>query len=257
MSEEVNNASLIIPMTMLINFIINMAFIFLTLLSFCYHIPDIDTALNDSTGYPGIWVIRQSISSLPWLNVLLAVILLLEVLGELAYFASVSRDLYAFARDNGLPYSGWLRRVDPRRHIPTNAYIFSASCSILLSLVYIGSSVAFYAIVSLCTVALLQCYLFSISCILWRRIRFPESLPPTKFSLGRWGVPVNASAVAFCLWSFFWTFWPEESPVTIDNLNWAPVLFVATVIVSLGCYVFGGSQKYKGPVALVEEMKTE
>lgn len=257
MSEEVKDASRIIPVTMLVNFVINMGFIFLTLLSFCYHIPDVEVAHDDSTGYPGLWVIRQSITSLPWLNVLLAVILLLEVLGELAYFAAVSRDLYAFARDDGLPFSQWLRKVDPRRRIPTNAYILSAACSILMSLIYIGNSAAFYAIVSLCTVALLQCYLFSIGCILWRRIYFAETLPPAKFSLGKWGIAVNTSAVVFCLWSFFWTFWPEESPVTLDNMNWAVLLFVATLVVSLAYYFLGGHKKYNGPVALVEDRKSE
>jgi hypothetical protein len=74
--------------------------------------------------------------------------------------------------------------------------------SFCLSLIYIGSPTAFYAITSLMTVALLQCYMFSIGSILWRRIKYPETLPTGTFMLGKWGIPLNAFAVVWCAWSF-------------------------------------------------------
>ncbi|OAA53276.1 amino acid permease 2 [Cordyceps fumosorosea ARSEF 2679] len=254
MAEEVRDAARTIPRIMLVGFVINMVLIFLSLLTFCYHIVDIPTALADPTGYPGIWVIRQSMSQ-PWLNLLLAVILVLEVFGELSYFAAVSRDLFAFARDGGFPFSRWIARVDERRQVPVNAYVLSAVFSVLLSLIYLGSDVAFYAVISLCTVALLQCYLFSIGCILWRRAFHPETLPPARFSLGSWGLPVNVAAVVFSLWGFFWTFWPEEYPVTLAGFNWASVIFVGTLALALVNYYSGGRHKYHGPVVLVEGRK--
>ncbi|EGX90158.1 amino acid permease 2 [Cordyceps militaris CM01] len=254
MAEEVRDAAKTIPKIMLVGFGINMTLIFLTLLTFCYHIVDIPTALDDPTGYPGVWVIRQSMSQ-PWLNILLAVILILEVFGELSYFAAVSRDLFAFARDNGLPFSQWLAKVDTKRQIPVNAYIFSAGFSILLSFIYLGSQVAFYAVVSLSTVSLLQCYMFSIGCIMWRRIYYPHTLPPARFSLGRWGLSINLAAVIFSLWGFFWAFWPETYPVTAEGFNWASIIFVATLVLAMIYYVAGGRAKYHGPVVLVEGRK--
>ena len=52
------------------------------------------------------------------------------------------------------------------------------------------------------TVALLQCYMFSIGSILWRRVKYPETLPSGTFTLGKWGIPLNAFAVVWCAWSF-------------------------------------------------------
>ncbi|TQW01245.1 GABA permease [Cordyceps javanica] len=254
MSEEVRDAAKTVPRIMMIGFSINMCLIFLTFLTFCYHVVDIPTALDDPTGYPGIWVIRQSMGQ-PWLNILLVVILVLEIFGELAYFAAVSRDLFAFARDNGLPCSRWLSKVDVKRQIPTNAYIFSAVFSILLSFIYLGSEVAFNAVVSLCTVSLLQCYLFSIGCIMWRRIFHPHTLPPARFSLGRWGLSINIAAVLFSFWGFFWTFWPESYPVTWEGFNWASVIFGTTLLMALINYYAGGRRKYQGPVVLIEDRK--
>lgn len=83
-----------------------------------------------------------------------------------------------------------------------NAIYVTGLFSFLLSLIYIGSEVAFYAITSLFTVALLQCYMFSIGSILWRRIYLPETVPECSFGLGRWGIPINATAVIWCAWSF-------------------------------------------------------
>jgi choline transport protein len=95
-----------------------------------------------------------------------------------------------------------MTQIHPKYLVPVNAIYVTALFSFLLSLIYIGSETAFYAITSLFTVALLQCYMFSIGSILWRRIKLPETIPESSFSLGRWGIPINAVAFVWCAWSF-------------------------------------------------------
>lgn len=129
--------------------------------------------------------------------------------------------------------------------------IVTSVISFVLSLIYIGSTVAFYAITSLLTVALLQCYMFSIGSILWRRIYLPDTLPPTQFSLGRFGIPVNAAAVIYCAWAFFWSFWPIATPVTAEGFNWAAVIFVGVLIFAMLWYAIRARHFYEGPVVLV------
>jgi choline transport protein len=93
-------------------------------------------------------------------------------------------------------------QIHPKYMAPVNAIYVTALFSFLLSLIYIGSETAFYAITSLMTVALLQCYMFSIGSILWRRIYLPDTIPKSSFSLGRWGIPINSVAFIWCMWSF-------------------------------------------------------
>ncbi|KAK2590386.1 hypothetical protein QQS21_011923 [Conoideocrella luteorostrata] len=255
MSEEVRDAAKNIPKVMLITFAINASLTLLTLITLAYHIPDAGEALLDPTTYPAIYVLRNSMT-LPWLNVILVVILVLLMFGNLSYLAAVSRDLFAFARDQGLPFSSWIARVDRDRSIPKNACILSASVSVLLSLTYIGSPVAFYAIISLCIVALLQCYCLSIGCMLYRRIYHPETLPYAHFSLGKYGVPINAIAVVTSAWGFFWCFWPQAYPVTAAGFNWSSPIFVSVLLIAMVYYVFRGRHKYHGPVVLVEDRKS-
>ncbi|TQW03075.1 GABA permease [Cordyceps javanica] len=255
MAEEVRNASVSIPRVMMATWVFNYITIFVALVTIAYHMPDIGLALEDATGYPVIFVLRNSMP-LPWLNVVLVVILLLLIFGNLSYLASVTRDLFAFARDKGLPFSDWIGKVDPKRSIPTNACVVTGTTTALLSLVYIGSPVAFYAVISLSTVAILQCYCLSIGCLLWRRIAYPETLPPAAFSLGVWGVPVNTAAVLFSFYSFFWCFWPQQSSVTAGAFNWASPLFVLIGIIALAYYFMGGRKRYHGPVVHVQGRKT-
>lgn len=92
--------------------------------------------------------------------------------------------------------------MHPKYNVPINAVYVTGAFSFLLSLIYIGSPTAFYAITSLFTVALLQCYMFSIGSILWRRIYLPDTIPKSHFSLGKWGLPINAVALIWCMWSF-------------------------------------------------------
>ncbi|TKA82759.1 hypothetical protein B0A55_01090 [Friedmanniomyces simplex] len=56
MSEEVKNASRTIPKTILIVYVLNFVLLFPALLTICYHMPNLDDALADTTTYPAIYV---------------------------------------------------------------------------------------------------------------------------------------------------------------------------------------------------------
>lgn len=66
----------------------------------------------------------------------------------------------------------------------------------LLCLIQLGSTVAFNIIVSLSVLGLLSTYMISIGCVLLKRIR-GEPLPPARWSLGRYGLAINAFAVLY------------------------------------------------------------
>ncbi|KAF2719738.1 amino acid permease 2 [Polychaeton citri CBS 116435] len=254
MSEEVRDASTSVPKAMLLIYGCNFLLMFPAFLTVCYHVPSLEDALDDSTSYPAIYVLKQSMST-GWVTVVLVLILLLNVASNIVYLTAVSRDLFAFARDRGLPFSNWLSQVHPTRKIPQNAAMFSCGIAGCLALIYIGSPVAFFAINSLLTVALLQCYCLSIGCVLWRRIYLPETLPPASFSLGKLGVPINAFAVIYSFWAFFWCFWPETYPVTASGFNWSSPIFGAVLLIALVYFAAKARHNYVGPVFEVEGRK--
>ncbi|UNI24983.1 hypothetical protein JDV02_010695 [Purpureocillium takamizusanense] len=254
MSEEVRDAAMAVPRAIISVYIFNFCLIFLAMITLCYHILDVGTAVTDPTAYPVIYVLRQAISQ-TWLTTILAFTVFLLTFADISYLATVSRDLFAFARDDGLPFSNWISRVDSSRNMPLNACILTCVTSICLALIYLGSPVAFYAFTSLNIVALLQCYNISIGCVLWRRIRHPTTLPKARFSLGKLGIPINIAAIVYSSWAFFWCFWPQYYPITAANFNWSSVIFTSVLLGSLFYYFIWGRWKYVGPVVRVEGRK--
>lgn len=98
-------------------------------------------------------------------------------------------------------------------------------------------------------------YMVSIGCVLYRRLYYPAMLPKCQWSLGRWGVIVNAGALAYSTFAFFWSFWPNEAAVTAENFNWAVVMFLATGIIAIVDWFVRARHVYKGPVVTSEGWK--
>lgn len=251
MSEEVHDASRSVPKAMMAIFVINFFMTFFVFFTLLYHIPDVAASLDDPSTYPVVYVLRNSMST-GWMTALISVIIVLLMGHNVTYLTATSRDLFAFARDRGVPRSTWLSTIDKRTSMPTNACICTCVMSSCLALIYIGSDVAFYAMTSLFLVALLQCYCLSIGCMLWRRIFKPDTLPPARYSLGRWGILINAVAVFYSFWCFFWAFWPQQQPVTATGFNWSSVLFVVTLLIAMVYFFAVAKNTYTGPVALVQ-----
>ena len=143
-------------------------------------------------------------------------------------------------------------QVHPTLQIPANAVAVTCTITILLSLINIGSSAAFNAFISLQLVSLMLTYAVSIGCVLARRITHPETLPKARWSLGRFGVPINIGGVLYALFAFFWSFWPNATPTTANDFNWSVAIFVGVTILSVVMYITQGRRIYDGPVTLVE-----
>ncbi|KAK6430602.1 hypothetical protein LTR95_013241 [Oleoguttula sp. CCFEE 5521] len=230
-SEEVQDAAKSVPRSMMSIYVVSVTITLAAWFIICFAMPDVELALEHPSLYPFIQVMEQSMP-ITWVTVELTLIVALVLFANVCY----------------------LTAVHPKYRAPVNAVYVTSAFSFLLSLIYIGSSTAFYAFTSLMTVALLQCYMFSISSILWRRIYLPETIPESHFSLGHWGIPINAMAVVWCAWSLFCSFWPQAIPITADGFNWASAIFVGVILVATVHYFVSGRKTYHGLVTLVKRM---
>lgn len=111
------------------------------------------------------------------------------------------------------------------------------------------------AIISLNLVCLMWTYMVSVGCVLYRRIYYPTLLPKCQWSLGKWGVAVNTGALLYSTFAFFWSFWPNETPVTTENFNWAVVMFLATGVIAIVDWFVRARHVYRGPVVQSEGWK--
>lgn len=222
-----------------------MAIVFL--ITYLFAIDDLDAAINDPSGYPFLYVFKSAVS-ISGVNALTIIVLLIVSAANVNFGASTARQTFAFARDKGLPFSSWIAKVDQGKEIPANAILLSCTIAVLLSLINIGSETAFNAIISLQVVSLMFTYACSLSCVLYRRIRYPDLVPTARWSLGKWGPLVNAIGLVYTLFAFFWSFWPGSTAINAEDFNWSVVLFSGVFILSLIMYYIQGRKIYRGPV---------
>lgn len=177
----------------------------------------------------------------------------MAIFGCVNNVATCSRQLFAFARDHGVPYGAFLSRVRPGWDIPLNSVIVSFAVSIALSMINIGSTVAFNSIASLGTCALLSSYIISISCIFLKRWH-NEPLLPSRFSLGKAGIWINGISVVYLSMAFLFAFFPTFPSPSPDLMNWNILIYGVVVIFSLVYFSVKGRKVYAGPVEYINRI---
>ena len=218
------------------------------LIAILYCIGDIEAALTTPTGYPFIEIFTHATRSIGGGTAVSALIVAMFGLCMVSILASASRQLWAFARDNAVPNARLMSYVHPKMKVPVISIGVTTLVSSLLSLINIGSSTVFNAVVSLTVSGFFGSYILPFSLLLYRRIKHPEHLPTAPYSLGKWGVFVNGYAIAWSVLVLFFSFWPQNIPVTPVNMNWSVLLWGAVNIFAVVFWAVHGRKVYKGPV---------
>ncbi|KAF7591834.1 hypothetical protein BBP40_001031 [Aspergillus hancockii] len=251
MSEEIKDAGRYVPIAITWSFFGNAILALVALITMLFATPSVQDSLDDSSGFPLIYVFKQA-TNVNGVNGLMAIILIPVILSNILFNASTARQTFSFARDEGLPFSKWMAKVDEKRKLPVNSVIVTCVISALLALINIGSETAFDAIVSLNVAALMFSYSLSMSCLIWRKTFHPETLPVARWSLGRYGIVINIIGWFYVLFALFWSFWPQTTPTTAEAFNWSVVIFGAVFILGLVMYFVKGRYEYDGPVVDVK-----
>jgi choline transport protein len=116
----------------------------------------------------------------------------------------------------------------------------------LLSLINIGSSTAFNAIISLATVALYVSYLIPILCLVLKRFS-GNKIAWGPWTLGRYGVFINIFALCYGIFICIFLPFPSQRPITSMNMNYASTVFVFVVVFAIVDWYLRGRKVYTGP----------
>ncbi|KAL8934686.1 MAG: hypothetical protein Q9216_005781 [Gyalolechia sp. 2 TL-2023] len=249
MSEEVKNASETLPKAILWGASLNAILGYLMIFTLCFTMTDIPALLETKTGFPFLQLFYDITRSVAGTTVMAAIVIITLIFAVVSEVATASRQIWAFARDDGFPFSKFLRRVKPGWNIPLNALLVSLGFGIVIGLINLGSSVALNAIVSLTMSALISSYIVSIGCLISKRLR-SEPLPPSRFSLGKYGMAVNILALIFLIPFFIFVFFPTATPVDAQTMNWNVSMFGGITIFATVYYVLGGRKLYRPPVLI-------
>ena len=248
MSEETHNAPVNIPRAMIWCVIINGAAAFGWILTVLYSITDPTTVLSTPTGFPIIAVFELATGNPNVATAMLVAILLIFNLAVFGATASVSRLTWAFARDNGLPFSKYFAKVDSWNNCPNRCVVLTGLITCVLSLINIGSTTAFNAFLSLATIGFYFSYGIPTLLFAIRRFNKEDPIVFGPWSMGRIGLFVNIVAVAFCAFLVIFVPFPTILPITAQNMNYAAPIFIGVILLALIDYAFRGHRTYVGPV---------
>lgn len=137
------------------------------------------------------WILRSALGERV-AQALLVGVVTAQYLCGLAALTSASRMTYAFARDDGLPGSAWLKRVDPATQSPSAAVWTSALASVALVVM-----LRYETIAAVCAVFLYLSYVLPVAAGAWAYGRTWTRFGP--FQLGSAFQPLAVLAVLGCL----------------------------------------------------------
>ena len=137
--------------------------------------------------------------------------------------------------------------------VPINCILFSLVILVAIALINIGSTAALNTIFALLTGATSFSYALSIICILIKRLK-GEQLPPTRFSMGKFAVPINIFAFAYVVTAAVASFFPVSLPANAQDMNWSCVMFGGVFIIAVVDYLVRGRKHYVEPVKHLNKM---
>ena len=208
----------------------------LFILPLCFTLPPLEDILAAPYGQALPFIINSVMGSKTGALILMIMLLLVTLFCSISITTAASRCTWAFSRDNALPFAGlWSRTTADR---PLFALALVTVLQMLLGLIDLGSSSAFTAFVSVGVIALATGYLVPIAISL---LTGRKEVSHAKWNCGKLiGTAANVGAIAWIVFELVLFSMPTALPVTEVSMNYASVVLVGLVGLSMVWYAISG-----------------
>jgi len=248
MAEETRHAAMAGPIGIILSISVSAILGWALMLGLLFSIQDYDRTISSPTGQPLTQIFLDTVGERG------AILLMVIVTGAMFFcgtFAvtSNSRMMYAFSREVNIPSYQFFHKVDKRWHCPIRAVWLSCTLSFLLGLISLGSPVALNAATSITTLGVYTSYAVPIAL----RVIYADRFVRGPFHLGKFSCPI---AIAAVLWIGFITVasaLPEQNPINLQTLNYAPVAAGIILACALFFWVVGAHSWFTGPNEITEQ----
>ncbi len=224
MAEEVEDPNRDVPKAVLLSLVCVALIVMYAGLAIILAIPNIGEVVAGNVGDPITDTLAAKLGagiSTP----LFAVIVIGFLASFMALQASVSRVIFAFARDRALPASGFLGRLATEDRLPINAILLTSVVTTALFL--LANSDIYGTLVSFTTGGFYVAFLFPLLAAMIARLT--GRWRPGRFSIGGVGLIVNLLAVVWVAFQIANIAWPRT-----PDLPWYQNYGVLIMILALG-----------------------
>ncbi|KAF9888175.1 hypothetical protein FE257_009170 [Aspergillus nanangensis] len=212
-------------------------------LPICFTLPPLTDITNAPYGQALPYIFLAVTESRAGALVLMILTLLVSIFCSISITTTASRCTWAFSRDNAIPLASiWSRTINDS---PIPALGLVTVIEMLLGLINLGSSSAFTAFASVGVIGLAVAYCIPIAIsLVYRR----KEVQKARWNIGPvLGYTVNVISVVWIAFQLILFSMPTVLPVTQVSMNYASVVFVGCVALSLGWYAAYGKTKFRGP----------
>lgn len=253
MSEECSNATKTVPFGIItsISACGIFGFILMIVTCFCIQSDDIENQiLVTKFGQPMAQIIYDAFETVPGQGKKVAMaMMILIAIGQFLMGASIltaiSRQIFAFARDNGLPMSWWIKKVNKKLSVPIHAVITGGLASIVVGLLCLIGDAAASALFTLYVAG--NYFAWGMPTFL-RLLWMKEKFRPGPFFLGEFWSRVNGwVSTCFIAFTIVMVMFPTNKNPDKDTMNYTCVITPGVWILSLGYYMIYAKKVYHGP----------
>ena len=247
MTEEMKSASRQAPKAMIMSVYIGAITGFIFLISVCFCIGDITSTASSTTGVPLIQIFYDSTGSVVGACFLSSLLVVIDLVCANALLAEGSRSLFAFARDHGLPFSSLFAKVDSKRQVPIYAILLAFAVQIALNSIYFGTLTGFNTVISIATEGFYLSYAMPLLARILSWFAGDAKLLSGPYSLGRYGIIMNAIGLAFLVFTSITFNFPTLAPVDSENMNYTSAAIGIIGLISAVTWAISGRKAFTGP----------
>ncbi|KAH8813353.1 amino acid transporter-like protein [Xylogone sp. PMI_703] len=251
LSEEMPRPARNVPIAMVGSVVVNGIIGFVYALVLLFSLGNLDDLLASPTGFPFLQLFRDVTNNYIGAIMLALSVAVIAVAANVAGVTSTSRTVWAFARDNAMPYSRYLSHVNKNLQVPVRSVVLVTVFQMLLGFIYIGNTTAFNAIMSMAILGMYASYILPIFYMIVygrKKLRRKDYGPFYLGNLG--GKLINCVAVGWLILAMVFSTFPSYMPVAPQNMNYCVVVMGGWLVFGVFFFFFVARKQYSGPIVL-------
>ncbi|KAJ5731918.1 hypothetical protein N7493_003399 [Penicillium malachiteum] len=249
MTEEMTHASRDAPKSIILAVGMGGVTGFFFILTLCFCMGDIESTANSTTGVPVIEIFYHSTQNKAATCIMASMMTVIIIVASVSLIAEGSRSVYAFARDQGLPFSKVWAKVEPRQKIPLYAIFLTLFVQLALNAIYFGTETGFETVISIATTG----FYVSYGLVLLSRLLGYLFSHHTSTFTGPYALPVSVSIVFNTIGLVFLSFasitfnFPSEAPITSSSMNYTCAAIGLVILLSFVTWFTSARHHFTGP----------
>lgn len=214
---------------------------------------DVASVLGTETGFPMAQIIYDSLGK-RWAVAFMVLIAICQWLMGGSILTALSRQIWAFARDDGLPFSSVVKVVNKTLKVPLRAVYFASILGLLLGCLTFAGPTAAAALFSL---AVAGNYVAWGMPVILRLTSGKSRFHPGVFYLGKYSTAVNWLTMAWIAFVLVMCMFPTDTTVEADTMNYTVVINGGVWILSLVYFYVYKYRDYFGPKSNLDDINAE